>query len=30
MLQRGVPPAGVVEAFDVLEDRTPRYLTARP
>ena len=30
MPQRGVPPASVVEALDVLEDRTPRYLTVRP
>jgi uncharacterized protein YjbJ (UPF0337 family) len=30
MPQRGMPPSGVVEALDVLEDRRPRYLTARP
>src|SRR4051794_36784185 len=30
MAQGGVSPSGVVEALDVLEDRTPHYLTARP
>ena len=29
MSQGGVPPASVVEGFDVLEDRRPRRLTGR-
>ena len=30
MSQGGVSSPGIVEALDVLEDRTPRYLTVRP
>jgi hypothetical protein len=30
MPQRGVPPSGVLEALEVLEDSRPHYLTARP